>query len=250
MYISARIGFRTPRITAQTGAVASGMKYYYYYYYYPPSSSSDGESDGTLPAGSAPESSSAGSQALASASQPVGREVEMTSSTSMALAPSSAPAKIGKRGPGRPPSNKSAKGTAPKIPRRPREEEDEHADFRARLNNGSPIKRTREPIMQGDGGEGPELGMVLRSSQLNASGAARAAEHAEQQEVDLPSNPNNPLSRVSVNITERALGDAGLFRLPHNRRTDDIFRDGPGPITSSVRGLDSDPDYNPTRNDL
>jgi hypothetical protein len=34
MYISARIGLRTPRITAHTGAVASGMKYYYYYYYY------------------------------------------------------------------------------------------------------------------------------------------------------------------------------------------------------------------------
>jgi hypothetical protein len=28
------VGSRTPRITAQTEAVASGMKYYYYYYYY------------------------------------------------------------------------------------------------------------------------------------------------------------------------------------------------------------------------
>jgi hypothetical protein len=96
----------------------------------PPSSSSGGESDG---ADGVPGSSGAGSQALASASQPVSREVEMEDS-SRTLVLSSALAKIiGKRGPGRPPSNKSAKGTAPKVPRRC--EEDHPADLRARLND-------------------------------------------------------------------------------------------------------------------
>lgn len=220
----------------------------------PPSSdSSDGETDGAVPAsssggsGSAPGPSSAGSQVLASASQPVDGDAVM------AEAPASAPQVIGKRGPGRPRSNKSIKGSAPKVPapRRQREEVEEHADFRARLNDGSPIKRTREPV---EAVEAPEAGMVLRSSQLNVSGAARAVEHAEQQqEEELPTNPNNALSRVSVNIRERALGDAGLFWLPHNQQIndDDIFGGGPGPITSSAQGLDSDPDFNPAgQNDL
>ena len=155
---------------------------------------------------------------------------------------------------GRPPSDKSAKKSTPIVPRQTRQtttaatapplmaiqrrqraldEADEHHDLRAKGNDGSPVKRTREPS-----NDPQSTAPVL----VNTSGIARAAEHAAKPVEDVRTATNNPLPRI-IGFADRARGDSGLFRLPHNRRDEDPFQ-GPGIVTSSIQGHDSDPDYN------
>ena len=112
------------------------------------------------------------------------------------------------------------------------DEANEHHDLRAKGNDGSPVKHTRGPSTE-------STAIVL----ANTSGAARAAEHAAQPIEDVETIMNNPLPRV-IGFANRTRGDSGLFRLPHNHRDNEDPFQGPGIVTSSIQGHDSDPDYN------
>ena len=116
------------------------------------------------------------------------------------------------------------------------DEADEHHDLQAKGNDGSPIKHTRE--LSNESNDPLSSALVL----ANTSGTVRAAEHAARPVENVETTTNNPLPRI-IGFADRARGDSGFFCLPHNRRDEDPFQ-GPGIVTSSIQGHDSDPDYN------
>ena len=112
---------------------------------------------------------------------------------------------------GRPPSDKSVKKSTPTVPRQTRQttaavttpplmviqhrqraldEADKHHDLRAKGNDGSPVKRTREPLNESN--DPLSSALVL----ANMSGTIRAAKHMARLMENIKTTTNNPLPQI------------------------------------------------------